>query len=99
MIETNQPNLDLGDVTLGSDTLFEVKIANTYPSAKVVTTQMSCGACTHFVSGPDVIPPGNTGTFKFRFHPTGSGEQIKSIFFNIDGKEEATFLFRANVLA
>lgn len=99
MIETNQLNLDLGEVRLGDERLFEVKILNTYPSAKTVITQFSCGACTHLVGAPDVVPPSHEGVFRFKFIPTAQGEQVKSIFFNIDGNREATFLFRANVTA
>ncbi len=98
MIETNQSNLDLGQVKMGTDTLFEVKILNSFPGAKIVIPQFSCGACTHLVSSPDIIPPGREGIFKFRYHPTGTGAQVKSIFFNIDGKTEQTFLFQANVI-
>lgn len=97
MIETNEPHLDLGEVQLATDHFFEVKIANTYMDPKVVIAQFSCGSCTHFVSGPDIVPPGREGIFKFRFTPTGLGEQVKSIFFTIDGNREATFLFKANV--
>lgn len=99
MIETIIPSLDLGDVILGTNKHFTVELRNTYPSAKVVTTQMSCGACTHFESGPDLIPPGREGIFTFRFHPLGTGEQLKSIFFFTDGNQEAQFYFRANVTA
>lgn len=98
MIETNQPNLDLGELPSGTEKFFEVKISNTYLEAKVITTQMSCGSCTFFVSGPDVIPPGHEGTFKFKFAPTATGDTVKSIFFNVDGKTEQTFLFRAKVV-
>lgn len=97
MIETNESHLDLGEIQLATDHFFEVKIANTYMEPKIVLTQFSCGSCTHFVSGPDVIPPGQQGTFKFRFHPTGLGEQVKSIFFDADGERKATYLFKANV--
>lgn len=97
MIETNQPNIDLGEVKMGTDKFFQVTVRNTYPEAKFVSTQMSCGSCTHFVSGPDFVPPGGEGTFKFKFSPTGTGSQLKTIFFNIEGKLEATFIFKADV--
>lgn len=97
MINLNQPNLDLGEVRLGIDNFFQVSVKNTYPELKTVTTQMSCGSCTHFVSGPDYVAPGKEEIYKFRFNPTATGTQIKSIFFNIDGKLEATFIFKADV--
>lgn len=97
MIDINQPNLDLGEVKLDSDTLFEVKIKNTYMQPKTVVAQPSCGACTYVEGAPDIIPPGQEGVFRFRFHPSSTGTLIKSIFFNIDGKTEQTFLFQAKV--
>lgn len=97
MIDLSQPNLDLGEVRIGIDTFFQVSVKNTYPEPKAVTIQPSCGSCTHFVSGPDYIAPGREETYKFRFNPTATGTQIKSIFFNIDGKLEATFIFKADV--
>lgn len=98
MIGTDKPNLDLGEVKMGTDTFFEVKVLNSFLIAKIVVPQFSCGACTHLVSAPDIIPPNREGVFKFRYHPTGTGSQVKSIFFNIDGKTEQTFLFQANVI-
>lgn len=99
MLESIQANLDLGEVAMGTDRFFTVNVKNTFPEAKFITTQMSCGSCTHFVSGPDFVAPGQEGIFKFRFIPTATGLQVKSIFFHIDGKKEAEFLFKANVIA
>lgn len=99
MIETNQPHLDLGEIKLGTDYFFQVNVMNTYGEPKFVIPQMSCGSCTFFVSGPDFVAPSGEGTFKFRFNPTAPGPQIKSIFFNIEGKKEAEFLFKANVVS
>lgn len=99
MIETNQPNFDLGQIKFGADHFFQVSVMNTYSEPKFVIPQMSCGSCTFFVSGPDFVGPSGEGTFKFRFTPTGLGVQVKSIFFNIDGKKEAEFLFKADVVS
>lgn len=98
MIATNQPSLDLGEVSLDSDTLFEVTVRNTFPDPKLVTAQPSCGSCTHLVEMPDVIPSGREGIFKFKYHPTATGDSVKSIFFQIDGKTEQTFMFRAKAV-
>lgn len=97
MIQTNEPQLNLGDLKVNQDTFFEVKLLNTYGDPKILTVQFSCGACTSLVSAPDVIPPGREGIFKFRFHPTATGVQAKSIFFDIAGQRETSFLFAANV--
>lgn len=91
--------LDLGAVKVGDSKFFEVKVRNTYSDPKVVVPQFSCGACTHLEEMPDFIAGGAEGTFKFRFSPTATGAQVKSIFFNIDGRQETTFLFKADVTA
>jgi Protein of unknown function (DUF1573) len=95
VVETIQANLDLGDVKVGEDRFFEVSVRNTSPQAHIVTTTMSCGSCTDFVSGPDFVASGAEGKFKFRFNPTATGPQIKSIFFHAAGEMQATFVFKA----
>lgn len=89
--------IDLGDVPVNQDTLFESDILNDTTSEQQVNIQFSCNACTFLETSIDRIAPNASVTLTFRFHPTATGSVIKSIFPKI-GNVDKTILFKANVI-
>ena len=96
-LELNQ-QIDLGTVSFGGTKEFDVPIKNTTSQKLSVQVIPRCGSCTKVIENQGWINSGETLIIKLGFTPTRQGEQSKMVDIRVNGVEESTITFKANVI-
>lgn len=96
-IELNQ-QIDLGQMQFGTTKEFIVPIKNVSGQRISVQIVPRCGSCTKVVDNPQWIESDGSLNVKLSFTPTRQGEQSKMVDVRVNGVQEATITFKANVL-
>jgi hypothetical protein len=96
-IELNQ-QIDLGTVQFGTTKEFDVPVKNLTAQKLSVQVVPRCGSCTKVVDNPQWVNSGDTIIIKLSFTPTRQGEQSKMVDIRVNGTNESTITFKANVI-
>lgn len=96
-IELNQ-QIDLGTMQFGTTKEFDVPVKNLTDRKLSVQAVPRCGSCTKVVENQQWVNSGEIINIKLAFTPTRQGEQSKMVDVRVNGTQEATITFKANVL-
>lgn len=104
MITSDQTDINLGDVQIGTSKSFDLLITNHYDTPLTIGVGFGCGSCTSGGFYPDNNFPANgVRKLAIKFTPTSTGLQSKTIRLNYlppgaSASQQMVLKFKANVI-
>lgn len=104
MITSDQTNIDLGDVQIGTSKTFDTLVTNHYDTPLAVGVGFGCGSCTTGGFYPDNnFAPKGVRKLSIKFTPTSTGLQTKTVRLNYlppgaSTTQQVVIKFKANVI-